>query len=224
MSMRRSRITGISNWRRPILSSRASRLFVIWALAAGLGLVASCGVFEPRDSEPPKDGTGGAVYVTPQEPSVVVSNLVTVMVESPHTNYSEIFSDDFTFVPDPDDVLTLESIYGQGVFDDWDADVELQVGDRLFSRYFLALLELSEGTVTEDTDTTYAVLHEYSFDILGDEGWWNFRGAASFRIRLDPSDNLWYLSRWEDFRTEVSDSTGIDGTWGLLKGEIRATT
>ena len=193
-------------------------------LAAGLGIMASCGVFEPRDSEPPEEGSGGSVYVPPQEPAMVVSNLVTVMVESPHTNYPELFSEDFTFVPDRDDVLTLESIYGQGVFDNWDVDVELQVGDRLFNRYFLALLELSEGTVIEDTDSTYTVYHEYEFDILGDKGWSYFRGAANFRIRRDPSDNLWYLYQWEDFRTEASDSTGIDGTWGLLKGEIRATT
>jgi hypothetical protein len=196
----------------------------VWLLAAGLGLVASCGVFEPRDSESPEEGSGGSVYVPPQEPPVVVSNLVTVMVESPHTAYPELFSEDFTFVPDPDDVLTLESIYGQGVFDNWDVDVEVQVGDRLFSRYFLALLELSEGTVTEDTDSTYTVFHEYEFDILGDRGWLKTRGAANFRIKRDPSDNLWYLYQWEDFRTESSDSTGIDGTWGLLKGEIRATT
>jgi hypothetical protein len=196
----------------------------VWLLVAGLGLVASCGVFEPRDSESPEEGSGGSVYVPPQEPPVVISNLVTVMVESPHTNYPELFSEDFTFVPDPDDVLTLESIYGQGVFDNWDMDVELQVGDRLFGRYFLALLELSEGTVTEDTDSTYTVYHEYWFDILGDRGWSRFRGAANFRIKMDPSDNLWYLYQWEDFRTESSDSTDIDGTWGLLKGEIRATT
>lgn len=197
---------------------------LVWLLAAGLALVASCGVFEPRDSEAPEEGSGGSVYVPPQEPGVVVTNLVTVMVEAPHTNYPELFSEDFSFIPDPDDVLTLENIYGQGVFDDWDMGVEVQVGDRLFDRYFLALLELSEGTVTEDTDSTYAVLHEYEFDILGDQGWSTFRGTANFRIRRDLSDNLWYIYQWEDFRTEASDSAGVDGTWGLRKGEIRATT
>lgn len=197
---------------------------MMWLLVAGLGLVASCGVFEPRDSEDPEAGSGGSVYVSPQEPAVVISNLVTVMVEAPHTNYPELFSEDFSFVPDPDDVLTLESIYGQGVFDDWDVEVEVEVGERLFSRYFLALFEIDEGTVTEDTDSTYSVLHEYQFDILGDQGWSNFRGVANFRIKRDPSDNLWYIYQWEDFRTEASDSAGIDGTWGLRKGEIRATT
>jgi hypothetical protein len=193
-------------------------------LAASVVLGASCGVFEPRASEDPEEGSGGTVYVQPQEPAVVISNLVTVMVETPHTNYPELFSEDFTFVPDRDDVLTLESIYGQGVFDYWDVDVEVEVGERQFDRYFLALLELSEGTVTEETDTTYSVLHEYKFDILGSQGWLNFRGAANFRIVQDPSDKLWYIRTWEDFRTPASDSIGIDGTWGLLKGEIRATT
>jgi hypothetical protein len=196
----------------------------LWGLLAVLVLVVSCGLFEPRDSEEPEEGSGGAIYEQPQEPEVVISNLVNVMVESPHANYPELFSEDFAFVPDPDDVLTLESIYGQGVFGDWDADVEADVGDKLFSRYFLALLELSEGTVTEDTDTTYTVLHEYRLDILQGEGWSHYRGTANFRLKQDPSDKLWYMSEWEDFRTEASDSSGIDGTWGFLKGEIRATT
>jgi hypothetical protein len=187
-------------------------------------LVASCGLFEPRASEEPEEGSGGAIYEQPQEPTVVISNLVNVIVEDPHTNYPDLFSEDFTFVPDPDDVLTLESIYGQGVFDDWDAAVESDVGDKLFSRYYLALLDLSEGTVTEDTDSTYTVLHEYRLDILQDQGWSHYRGTASFRMKQDPSDNLWYILKWEDFRTEASDSSGINGTWGFLKGEIRATT
>jgi hypothetical protein len=197
---------------------------LIWVPAACLVLAASCGVFEPRDSQQPEEGSGGTVYVQPQEPGIVISNLVAVMVEAPHTNYPELFSDDFTFIPDPDDVLTLESIYGQGVYEGWDTDVEVTVGERLFSRYYLALLDLDDGTVTEDTDSTYAVLHQYRLDILGDSGWSDFRGAANFRIKRDPSDNLWYIDEWQDFRTEASDSTGIDGTWGLQKGEIRATT
>jgi hypothetical protein len=189
-----------------------------------LTLMASCGLFEPRESEEPEAGSGGSVYIQPQEPQVVVSNLLSVIVEAPHLNYPELFSEDYAFIPDPDDVLTIESIYGQGIFDNWDASVEVDVGERMFDRYILALLELSEGTVIEDTDSTYTVLHEYSFDILIDQGWLNFRGAANFHMKRDPSDNLWYMFLWEDFRTEMSDSTGIEGTWGLLKGEIRATT
>jgi hypothetical protein len=197
---------------------------LISALLAVLLWTPGCGLFEPRDTEEPEGGSGGAVYEQPQEPEVVISNLINVVVEYPHVNYPELFFDDFTFIPDPDDVLTLESIYGQGVFDDWDTGVEVDVGDRLFGRYVLALLSFSEGTITEDTDSTYTVLHEYSLDLLQEDGWASYRGAASFRMRQDPSDNLWYMSEWTDFRTEASDSSGIDGTWGYLKGEIRATT
>jgi hypothetical protein len=155
---------------------------------------------------------------------MVISNLINVIVVYPHVNYSELFSEDFIFIPDPDDVLTLESIYGRGVFDDWGADVEAAVGDKLFGRYILALLDLSEGTITEDTDSTYEVLHAYSLDILENEGWSHYRGAASFRMTQDASDKLWYMSEWQDFRTEASDSVGINGSWGYLKGQIRATS
>jgi hypothetical protein len=197
---------------------------LLWGLLAVLLPAAACGVFDPRDTEPPEGGSSGAVYEQPQEPEVVISNLVNVMVEYPHVNYTELFADDYVFIPDPDDVLTLENIYGPGVFDGWDADVEVDVGEKLFGRYILALLELSEGTISEDTDSTYTVLHEYTLDILRDDGWYSYRGAASFRLRQDTSDNLWYMYEWQDFRTEASDSAGVDGTWGFLKGEIRATT
>jgi hypothetical protein len=224
MSVRHSRTTEISSSKLRTSFRRRAAAFPFWGLMAVLVLAVSCGVFEPRESEKPKEGSVGSEYVQPVEPEVVISNLINVMVKEPHANYPELFAGNFTFVPDPDDALTLESIYGPGVFDDWDADVELAVGDRLFDRYFLTLLTFSEGTVTEDTDSSYMVLHQYSLDILQDEGWTRCRGAAKFRIKRDPSDNLWYISQWEDFRTEVSDSTGIDGTWGLVKGEIRATT
>jgi hypothetical protein len=196
----------------------------VGAAIAILALVASCGLLEPRKSEAPEGGGGGTAYVQPQEPATVISNLVNVMAESPHANYPDLFADDFTFIPDPDDVLTLENIYGAGVFDDWDANEEANVGDKIFSRYYLILLDLSEGTVTEDTDSTHTVLHEYKLDVLKASGWSHYRGTASFRIKQNPSDRLWYMSVWRDFRTEASDSSGIAGTWGLLKGQIRATS
>jgi hypothetical protein len=192
-------------------------------LLAALLSAGACGLFEPRDTEEPEGGGGGAVYQQPQEPEIVISNLINVITDFPHVNYEELFAEDFAFVPDPDDVLTLESIYGGGVFDDWGADVEVDVGEKLFGRYIFALLDFSEGTITEDTDRTYVVLMEYSLDILQDR-WSSYRGAVKFRIEWDPSESLWYMSEWQDFKTEASEASGIEGTWGLLKGEIRATT
>ena len=222
--MRLSRTTEISRWRlRTPSRSWRSRLLVPGLLACIL-CANSCGVFEPREAQTPEGGGGGAVYQQPQDPEVVISNLINVITTYPHVNYSELFADDFVFIPDPDDVLTLESIYGQGVFADWGPDVEVSVGDKLFGDYILALLDFNEGTITEDTDSTYQVLREYTLDILQNDGWSYYRGAASFRIRQNASDNLWYMSEWRDFRIEASDSAGIDGTWGYLKGQIRATT
>jgi hypothetical protein len=224
MSARHSETTEISSSRPHTCSRPRRRVSLLSGLAALLVFAGACGLFEPRGSQPPEGGSGGAIYQQAQEPEIVMSNLINVMVEIPHTTYAELFADDFVFFPDPDDALTLENIYGPGIYSDWGVDVETDVGDRLFGLYVLALLQFSEGTITEDTDSTYAVLRDYRLDILEREGWSSYRGAALFRMRQDPSDNLWYMSEWHDFRTEASDSSGISGTWGLLKGIIRATT
>jgi hypothetical protein len=187
-------------------------------------ILASC-VFEPRDSEEPPPDSGGGGYVLPQEPKTVISNMKTIMERGESANYPDLFSEDFYFVPDPDDVITLENVYGPGIFDSWYKNVETGVMDRLFDRQTWANLRLPDSTETvrEDTDSTYSVQYDYRLEIL-EEHWTIYQGTVIFRMRRDPSDNLWYIFRWDDFRTGASEAEGVEGTWGILKGEIRATT
>jgi hypothetical protein len=42
-------------------------------------------------------------------------------------------------------------------------------------------------------------------------------------MRPNPEDGLWEMYQWNDFRLEDAPDS-VEGTWGLLKGETRATT
>lgn len=182
----------------------------------------SC-VFEPRATQEPSQ-VGGGDILPAQEPEMVISNLITIVQGLDSGNYPDLFSEDFYFVPDPEDVDFMNNHYGPGVYLDWYGGVEADVASRLFDGIRAALLNIEEGEVAEDTPTTYIVYHSYTFETLPKEGAWNrYSGIAHFYLRQNPADELWYMYRWDDFRLEEMPDS-VDGTWGLLKGEIRATT
>lgn len=205
---------------------RSTGRFVVIGLILGFLVTPSC-VFEPRDTQPPPEGQTGEDIQMAQDPEVVIDNLIRVIYRLDSANYPDLFSEDFAFVPDPEDVDFMNNHYGPGIYLGWDKVVETTMTDRLFDRIQLkagAELTLLDTTVSEETDTTYVVYHGYFLETLPKGATWKFfSGEARFHLRKDPSDNLWYMFRWEDFRLDdVPDS--VNGTWGLLKGEIRATT
>jgi hypothetical protein len=187
-------------------------------------VIASCGIFEPRESQEPDQIVGGSEYEPAQEPEAVVRNFIKVIQGLDSGSYRDLFTKDFEFVPDPEDVQFMDNHYGPGVYLDWNRTVETTVTERMFDRLNAARLAFIDTTVAVDSDSTYVVYHGYVLQILPkDGGWTRFEGIGHFYMRKDPSDNLWFIHRWDDFRLEGS-SDGENATWGLLKGEIRATT
>jgi hypothetical protein len=200
-------------------------LVSVLVLVTPLVLATSCGVFEPRENADPDQVSGGSDYVLPQEPEIVVSNLINVLRALDSGNYQDLFTEDFGFIPDREDVQFMDSYYGPGIYSGWDKRLETTVTDRLFDRVPVKdgiELTLVDTTVVRDTDEAYEVYHGYKLEILQDE-WITYEGIARFYMRKDPSDNLWYIYLWEDSRLEGSTDSD-NATWGLLKGEIRATT
>ncbi len=198
-----------------------SRFVVIGLMLASLAAT-SC-VFEPRATTEPSQ-VGGKDILPAQEPEMVISNLVTIVRALDSANYPDLFTENFYFYPDPEDVDFMNNHYGPGVYLDWFKPVEVTVASQLFDRLNATLLEFEEIEVAEDTDSTYVVYYEYTLKILpSGDTWRYFYGIAHFYMRMDPADQLWYLYRWDDFRPqEIPEDSR--GTWGLLKGEIRATT
>ncbi len=199
-----------------------SRFLLIGVLLASL-VTTSC-IFEPRASEKPPDQATEDIRPA-KEPEILIENLIKVVEGVDSGNYPDLFAEDFGFVADPEDVDFMNNHYGPGIYLGWDKNVETTMADRLFDRIRLkdgAELNLGLPDVVTSTDSTYVVYHDYTLKILQEE-WIVFEGKALFRMRKDPSDNLWYIYGWDDFRQKIiPDDTR--GTWGLLKGEIRATT
>jgi hypothetical protein len=199
-----------------------SRCMLIAGGFVCLLLAASCSPFSPREAEEPVGEASD--YVEPQDPWDVISNLRNSIETQSDLNYERLFAEDFVFVPDQSDVNDLESIYYPGVYDDWDAETERQVGRRLLDESLTShpALSLGEGEVAEDTDSTYVVQHDYELGLF--RGRYKFyMGTAIFRLSLNPGDGLWYIRQWEDSRSEAGQAADRD-TWGKLKGEIRATS
>jgi len=202
------------------LNGSRSRLVLIGLMLASLAAV-SC-IFEPRATLEP-DQVGGKDIQPAQEPEMLISNLVTIVQALDSGNYQDLFSEDFSFVPDPEDEDFMNNHYGPGIYLNWDRPVEVIVASQLFDRLNYALLHIEDTEVVEDTDTTYVVYHGYRLEILPrGETWIEYSGRARFHLRMNPEDKLWKMFRWVDFRPEESPEDA-SGTWGLLKGEVRAT-
>jgi hypothetical protein len=186
-------------------------------------LLAACGElpipFKVRDSQQPVGTATRVVQAT--EPDSVISNIRLCIGFALPDQYMEQLTPDFTFVPDPVDVSILEQNY-PGIFDNWDLGVETRV-----SRYMLSDLSVDSIRtigVLETTDSTSSQQVRYKMGFVLPSFPGNYRGKAILYMRK-LSDNLWYLNRWEDFRpTEAElDSCSCAGSWGFLRGHIRAT-
>jgi hypothetical protein len=195
-------------------------LGLLVALAACVA--ASCGLLDAFSVRESEDPTGTETeYVLPQEPEQVITNLISAVNFRDVVNYESILAEDFVFEPDPRDALTLENYY-PGVFDGWDIEVEKEVARRMFDQggATFALLRFDEDSkqVSVDTDSSYVVQEDYTL-ITKLEKLETFTGTAIFSLKR-LSDGLWYMEKWEDSRPE---GEGQYDTWGILKGEIRAT-
>ncbi len=184
-----------------------------------LALVA-CDTFSVRDAEQP---TGGVtVFEVPRNPTTVISNLINVMRNLDAINYEDLFSEDFVFVPDSRDVQEFDNYY-PGVLTEWGTDVEVNVGNQLLDPGRTELIWLvftSEPNVIEETDTSYVFQNDYELTVVGEE-WDIYYGTSILSIHLE-LDGLWYINKWEDFRPE-EEPEGSSGTWGILKGLVRAS-
>jgi hypothetical protein len=203
---------------------RRTRLTMLAYAVAGL-CIASCDTFTVREAVPPAGTSSPTDIVTAYEPGFVISNLVNSLEDKNTEKYDELFAADFVFIADPSDVFDLENYY-PGALSDWDIEVEQQVAQRLLDRGQTANILLSfdkdAETVTDDTDSTYAVQENYRLRVVNPQGVLeSYVGTAVFYLRLG-EDGLWYIREWQDFRPEAGDGNGKE-TWGMLKGEIRAT-
>lgn len=188
-------------------------------IVAGIALlVASCGIFETRDPEPPSQTSSS--FIPPTEPSIVFSNMATAFRDLNSLNYQRSFADSvangrsFTFEP----TSQARSKYG-GVFLTWSRESEQRYFENLKSKIpggssatlsFDALTIQSLQSDSAQYEAAYRLNVQHSVAAVAKEA----RGRAQFFLMADRSRN-WVILRWVDV---TDNSTAF--TWSDLKGEF----
>lgn len=176
--------------------------------------VVSCGLFDPRDPEPPTQGSGS--FLPPVSREIVIENLRNAIAEKNIPNYMKCFSDSaaglrgFTFVPSANVITQLS---------DWDREDE--------QNYFTNLTSAQDGVSSLEVNGTFASI---SSDTADYESQYTFifdhdrksrfpivaRGSLQFSLEVDINSGLWSIYYWKDIQT--SDSIR---TWSEFKREFR---
>ncbi len=188
-----------------------SSAFTMWLRICFVAVLFTPGcLFEPREAEPPGQGSS---WVVPDLPTKVFTNLESGLEELTGANYERSLGDQFTFIALSGDRTEL----GQEVYEGWTREVEVAVVQKLVGQ--ASKIEVEFPVVTEVTgqgdfsqfDATYVL--EVIF-ISVPPATITYRGKSRFDFRR--GGRGWELIRWEDI-----EASPPDPTWGRLRGELR---
>ncbi|MEZ5063294.1 MAG: hypothetical protein R3B81_01080 [bacterium] len=182
-------------------------------LLATLACVVGCDYFQPRT---PEEGDSGSAWVTPLIPGQIVQNLRSAIELENFADYQRVFTEDFTFTPDPTDVATLAvERPGESVFDGWTVDVESTVMEQVVSAADSVRVDL---TLFEEqpSGSTTLVKYTYALRVFLNAAVTEYQGEAWFSVR-QTGNGEWYVYGWQDVVT-----TDTVQSWGLLKGRTRS--
>ena len=162
-----------------------------------------CGIFDPRDSEPP-DNYGGSDFSDYRK---VLSELERIYNSGDAENLTLILHDGFLFKGDSLDSLTLRATHGS-----WAKTDERRITDKLFAdtAFQVQGLAYGESVLFYASDSavvrwSYAIARKDSILI---------KGTSEFTLIRDLS--RFYLKTWSD----VADSAGTNvKSWGRWKME-----
>lgn len=175
-------------------------------LAAALGL-AGCGLFTPREPEPPTEG--GSPYTSPTDPQIVVDNLRAAVTNLNTQTYRRSLASSFSFTPASDAA-------SEPIWTGWGPSEE--------QSYFNTLAAAAQSTVQPEltfTDATLTLVreelyaYEASYTLSVQHSRSNapttVQGRLRWEIGLNAEDDLWYLEQWIDHGTADAAS------WSDLK-------
>jgi len=198
--------------------ARKSTVIAAFLILVAVFLEGGC-VFSPREPDGPPEG-GQTEWETPITTEIVLRNLKAAIEGESISNYLDCYTDDFTFIVDPQDYLDAgqeaEQRYG-----DWTKDVEQQATNNIFAQWqdIEVTFENFEPP-DESLDETYRQ-EDYVLSLVTLGSVPNltviYRGRALLWMRRSDTGR-WAIFRWEDQRTE---STGAAQTWGVLRGDSR---
>ena len=179
-------------------------------------LATGCGLFGPRDAEPPNQSS--LDYTPPTDPAIVIANLQSAVNQKNVANYMNCLADPlrsrrmFTFVPSAE----ASAQYASALID-WSIAQEQSYFQNLIAKssptaYTNLFLTRKDSIVTADS-----VVYSYDYTFTFEHNEPGFpriaRGNLQFALAPDAS-NFWSIYRWMDFKT------GSDITWSMFKGKF----
>ena len=186
------------------------------ALGIFLFLMAGCGLFGPRDPEPPNQSSLN--FLPPTEPSIVVTNLQDAVDQKNVQNYVSCFADpskggrSYVFIPSAE----ASAQYGPAL-SGWTATQEQSYFQNLVAKSpstaFSSLTLTNKDSLVTSDSVVYGYHYIFTFG-HNDPGFpQTAQGNLQFTIATD-KNNFWSITRWVDFKT------GNDITWSVFKGKF----
>ena len=174
--------------------------------------IKGCGIFDTRSPEPPNNIR--STYLPPTTPEIVLENLSFAILEKNSENYLKCFAiSNYKYIPDSKSQLT----WGE-LFINWNRQSEKNYLDILISN-------------TNNSSTSALFLDNKNFTLINsDSATFNAEYIVVFQHRLNfpksavgnitlylsaDENNLFNISRWEDFRQNDTDYT-----WSELKANF----
>jgi len=192
-----------------------SRVFLI---TAAISLIISCNnPFSTRAPEEPDEITGAAIKPA-NSPENVIFNLRASFESFSIQDYKDVFSEDFTFNPDPDDSLLYEVVFRNG----WGIEAEeIYVENYLQKANFSEIEFLThsyEYRAGEDMfDYKYSILVFGAVDstsaVSAPLSKQQIKGHAWLYLRED-EEGRWRIYKWVEIANMIEDAFI---TWGVLR-------
>lgn len=188
-------------------------------LALVVGILAGCGLFEPRDPRD-ADGTSGPRCRNRSEPDSLYDNII-VHYGQPSSGscYADMIGDAFVFTPDVQDYADAPAP-PNNPYDGWNRAIEIGVTTNIKST--VQFIQVSFDSTYQPTTTTTNPTTEtryYHYHVLyrqtGQSDTTRFQGLADITTEQG-AGSLWTIKAWRDQR----DGSGFD-TWGILRANNR---
>ena len=174
------------------------------------------------------------ILAEPTRPEFVLENLRTVFEARPQTRnvnqYMDQLAENFTFVPDADDIVLHPEVYDTGADTLWNRERErrfaraildpLAVQTVRFRRWYQSSRD--ERTIADDgLRQSYIFPYEVDFDRVPDESgateMFTIAGRAEISCVTPTLQNpVWTVEEWVDLR----DAESVHRSWGEIRAEF----
>jgi hypothetical protein len=196
-------------------SHRSGILAPVAVVACCLSVTLGCGLFEPREAQPPGGDENRIPFQPANSAAGVFPNLQTgIQNLAQGQNYERSLADQFVFLPLDDDAI--DPALPPGIYDNWTTEVEMNVLKLMISEASAATVTfVPTPQINENEFVQFKVTYELKLTSKADGTETTYKGVAEFDVRR--ITGIWLVEQWRDIE-RVENLT----TWGYLKGTLRA--